>query len=51
MDAKQRKALFENAAWAMRGVPEEIRRRHVERCGRADKAYGEGVARALGLMS
>ncbi|MEW9573182.1 catalase [Rhodanobacter sp. Si-c] len=49
MSAKQKKALFENTARAMQGVPEEIQRRHVEHCSKADKAYGEGVAKALGL--
>jgi catalase len=49
MNAKQRKALFENTARAMQGVPEEIQRRHIGHCSKADKAYGEGVAKALGL--
>ncbi|WP_437343431.1 catalase [Rhodanobacter geophilus] len=51
MSAKQKKALFENTARAMQGMPEEIQRRHVEHCGNADQAYGEGVAKALGLKS
>jgi catalase len=51
MDAKQKQALFENTARAMQGVPEEIQRRHVEHCSKADPAYGEGVAKALGLKS
>jgi catalase len=49
MNAKQKKALFENTARAMQGVPEEIQRRHIGHCSKADKAYGEGVAKALGL--
>ncbi|OOG45290.1 catalase [Rhodanobacter sp. C06] len=49
MSAKQKKALFENTARAMQGVPEEIQRRHIGHCSKADKAYGEGVAKALGL--
>ena len=49
MNAKQKKALFENTARAMEGVPEEIQRRHIGHCSKADKAYGEGVAKALGL--
>jgi catalase len=28
---------------------EHIKRRHVENCRRADPAYGEGVAKALGI--
>jgi catalase len=27
----------------------EIKRRHIENCLKADPAYGEGVARALGI--
>jgi catalase len=49
MDAEQKQALFENTARAMQGVPEAIQRRHVEHCRKADQAYGEGVAKALGL--
>ena len=49
MNAKQKKALFENTARAMQDVPEEIQRRHIGHCSKADKAYGEGVAKALGL--
>ncbi len=51
MTPAQRKALFENTARAMQGVPEEIRRRHVANCTKADKAYGAGVAKALGLKT
>jgi len=49
MDAKQKQALFENTARAMGDAPEEIKRRHIANCTKADKAYGEGVAKALGL--
>lgn len=33
----------------MQGVPEEVQRRHVANCGKADKACGGGVAKAPGL--
>lgn len=46
-DAQQR--LFENIARAMQGVPEEIIRRQIEHFRSADPAYGEGVARAVGI--
>lgn len=49
MTPAQRKALFENTARAMRGVPEAIQRRHVANCMKADKAYGTGVKKALKL--
>lgn len=44
-----RQVLFENTARALGDAPEEIKRRHVENCAKADPAYGAGVAKALGL--
>lgn len=49
MSDAQKQALFDNTAAAMAGVDETVRRRHVRHCGKADPAYGEGVARALGM--
>lgn len=49
MTAEQRKALFENAVRAMGDAPEEVKLRHIGNCGKADPAYGEGVAKALGI--
>ncbi len=49
MSPEQQQVLFENTARNMAGVPEEIQRRHVKHCTQADPAYGEGVAKALGL--
>jgi len=49
MSPAQQKALFENTARAMGDAPEEIKRRHIEHCGKADPTYGAGVAAALGL--
>lgn len=46
-DAQQR--LFQNIAEAMAGVPEHIIQRQLAHFYKADPAYGEGVARALGL--
>jgi catalase len=33
----------------MQGVPEEIQRRWIVHCTKADPDYGRGIARALGL--
>ncbi|MNV63700.1 Catalase [compost metagenome] len=49
MSKAQQQVLFENTARAMGNAPEFIKRRHVANCGKADPAYGAGVARALGL--
>ena len=49
MPAAQQQVLFENTARAMGDAPKEIKLRHIGNCHRADPAYGEGVARALGL--
>ena len=45
----QRQALFENTARAMGDAPKEIKVRHIGNCLKADPAYGEGVAAALGI--
>jgi catalase len=42
-------ALFGNTARALSDAPREIKLRHIGNCLKADPAYGEGVARALGL--
>jgi len=49
MTPQQQKLLFENTARAMGDAPKEIKLRHVGNCAKADPAYGEGVAAALGL--
>ncbi|MFD1693629.1 catalase-related domain-containing protein [Azotobacter chroococcum] len=49
MTPQQQQVLFENTARALGEAPEEVKRRHVANCGKADPAYGAGVARALGL--
>jgi catalase len=49
MTPQQQDDLFQNTARAMGDAPEEIKRRHVGNCARADPAYGAGVAKALGL--
>ncbi|WP_193045013.1 catalase [Mycolicibacterium baixiangningiae] len=47
MTADEQDRLFANTARAMRGVPHEIQQRWISLCGRADPAYGAGVARAI----
>jgi catalase len=49
MKPAQQKALFENTARAMGDAPKEIKIRHIGNCWKADKAYGVGVAKALGI--
>ncbi|MBF0201014.1 MAG: catalase [Desulfamplus sp.] len=49
MNKDQQQALFENTARAMGDAPKEIKIRHIQNCMKADMAYGEGVAAALGI--
>jgi catalase len=49
MDAAQGEALFGNTARAMGDASEEVKLRHIANCAKADPAYGEGVAAALGV--
>ena len=37
------------SARAMGDAPKEVKVRHIGNCLKADPAYGEGVARALGI--
>ena len=49
LSTDEQQVLFENTARNMQGVPDEIKLKHVCHCMQADPAYGEGVAKALGL--
>ena len=49
MSPEQQQVLFGNTARAMAGVSEEVRKRHIANCAKADPAYGRGVAEALGM--
>jgi catalase len=49
MSKKQQAVLFENTARAMGDAELFIKQRHVRNCHKADPAYGEGVAKALGI--
>lgn len=49
MSKAQQQVLFENTARAMGDAPKEIKTRHIGNCLKADEAYGQGVAKALGI--
>jgi len=49
MAADQQQALFENTGRAMGDASEDVKVRHIANCRKADQAYGEGVAAALGI--
>lgn len=49
MNDEQKEALFNNTAGSLNGVSEAVQRRHIDNCTKADPAYGEGIAKALGL--
>jgi len=46
-DEKER--LFNNTAQKMQGTTKDVQLRHINHCYQADPAYGEGVAKALGI--
>jgi catalase len=49
MSPAQKQVLFDNTARAMGDAPRDIKIRHIGNCLKADPAYGEGVAKALGI--
>jgi catalase len=49
MSREQQDVLFGNTARALGDAPQEVKVRHVDNCLKADPAYGEGVAAALGI--
>jgi catalase len=49
MSPEQQQVLFENTARALDDAPEEVKVRHIGNCLKAEKAYGRGVADALGI--
>jgi catalase len=49
MNPEQQQALFDNTARSMGDAPKKIKIRHIGNCLKADPAYGEGVAGALGI--
>jgi catalase len=51
MAPSEQQRLFQNIAEAMHGVPQFIIERQLTHFSKADIAYGEGVAKALGLLA
>ena len=49
MKPEQKKQLIQNIVSAMKPVPKEIQERQIRHFYKADPAYGEGVAKGLGL--
>jgi len=49
MTPEQQQVLFKNTAAEMTGVADEVKKRHIRNCMKADPAYGEGMAKALGI--
>jgi len=49
MSPAQQQVLFENTGRAMGDAPKQVKLRHIGNCLKADPAYGEGVAKALGV--
>jgi catalase len=47
--AGKQQLLFDNTARAIGDAPREVKVRHIGNCLKADPAYGEGVAKALGI--
>lgn len=50
MDAQQQALLIDNIAGAMMGVSAEVVDRQLQHFYRADEAYGNGIAHALGIQ-
>ena len=49
MTKQQQQVLFENTARSVGGASVEVQKRHIDNCLKADPAYGQGVAQALGI--
>ncbi len=49
MNDEQKQALFNNTARNMGDAEKQIKLRHIRNCFKADPAYGQGVAQALGI--
>ena len=51
MSVDQKRQLTQNIIGAKKTVPREIQERKVVHFAKADSAYGEGVAKELGLTA
>ncbi len=49
MDKAEQQRLFDNTARDMASTTDLVKKRHIRHCYLADPAYGEGVAKALGI--
>ena len=49
MSKEQQQRLFDNTARSIGGATREIQLRHIANCRKADSAYAEGIAKALGI--
>ncbi len=49
MNEQQKQALFANTAESIGGASSDIQKRHIRHCLKAAQAYGEGIAKALGI--
>ncbi len=49
MSKQQQQVLFKNTARNMGDAPRMVKIRHITNCYKCDPAYGEGVAKALGI--
>lgn len=49
MSPAQQQVLFENTARAIDGADDEVKKRHIGNCLKADPAYGKGIADAVGI--
>ncbi|WP_281060432.1 catalase-related domain-containing protein [Staphylococcus coagulans] len=50
MNDEQKTLLINNIAGAMAGVSDDVVQRQLQYFFKADPAYGEGVAKALGVV-
>ncbi|MBS3768384.1 MAG: catalase [Candidatus Cloacimonetes bacterium] len=49
MSAEQKQLLFDNIAGSLKKVPKEIQEKMLVHFNKVDEAYGDGVAKAIGL--
>lgn len=50
MTSEQQQILFDNTARSVGGASEDIQKRYIDHCTKADPAYGKGVTAALKNM-
>lgn len=49
MTDAQKQVLFENTTRAMDGVSDDIKKKHIYHCYKADPEYGKGLAKSMGI--